>query len=270
MGVNRLTTSQFKDYVYDHLPSYYREQDALIGKPLWKFLSVFDDGAFNFVIEDANGILDIVDPEKTPSVVLPYLFKSYGLEIFNGIPETYSRAMLAIIGTLWKYKGTTTVIRYLTSLVAGVKTTIEEDESTLTVTLDMDFEVTNEGDSRLPSRENLVRIIDEFLPFYAIAVIVYLYHFSDDIKANMTDKLKDKVKIEGNEVILLGMDEKDLMKIHMALIEEEQSVSFKTKDTLTNTKSCVTNSTFTTNSIGSYDKIKRNGVLTPEFRFTIE
>ena len=134
----------------------------------------------------------------------------------------------------------------------------------------MDFEVTNEGDSRLPSRENLVRIIDEFLPFYAIAVIVYLYHFSDDIKANMTDKLKDKVKIEGNEVILLGMDEKDLMKIHMALIEEEQSVSFKTKDTLTNTKSCVTNSTFTTNSIGSYDKIKRNGVLTPEFRFTIE
>ena len=66
------------------------------------------------------------------------------------------------------------------------------------------------------------------------------------------------------------MDEKDLMKIHMALIEEEQSLSFKTKDTLTNTKSCVTNSTFTTNSIGSYDKIKRNGVLTPEFRFTIE
>ena len=54
MSVNRLTIEQFKDYIYNHLPEYYREQDALVGKTLWKYLSIFDDGAFKFVIEDAK------------------------------------------------------------------------------------------------------------------------------------------------------------------------------------------------------------------------
>ena len=269
MSINRLTFEQFVNYIYDHLPSYYREQDKLIGKPLYKFLSAFDDGAFKFVIEDATKILDIIDPEKTPSVVLPYLFKSYGLEIFNGIPEVYSRAMLAIIGMLWDYKGTTTVVRYLTSLIAGVKTTIEEDPNSLTITLDMDFESNSEA--KLPSKENLVRIIDEFIPFYSIAVIVYLYHFGDAFTAFANDSnFVDNVTIKNEDIIFHNLSEDEFMKIKMALESENINLSASSSDSLTNKVYNQTNGTFFTNSAGSYDIISRKGELIKESVFTTE
>ena len=261
MSVNRLTIEQFKDYIYNHLPEYYREQDALVGKTLWKYLSIFDDGAFKFVIEDANGILDIIDPIKTPSFLLPHLFKSYGLEIFNGIPEAYQRSMLAIIGTLWKYKGTTTVIRYLTSLIAGVKTTITEEEKTLTVVLDMDFENSEDGSSKLPSRENLVRIIDEFLPFYTIAVIVYSYFYTEYLSLTAKDSDNaDFVSFSQSENIGLSFtdDSGSVLKIKDIFFDDYKIIATES-DSLLNDQNSVLGSTFILNNYGnSSDKVISN------------
>ena len=260
MSVNRLTPEQFKDYIYNHLPEYYREQDSTVGKTLWKYLSIFDDGAFKFVIEDANGILDMLDPMKTPTYLLPYMFKSYGLEIFNGIPESYQRSMLAIIGMLWKYKGTTTVIRYLTTLIAGVKTTITEEERTLTVVLDMDFDT---GESKLPSKENLIRIIDEFLPFYTIAVIIYSYFYNDYVSLNAQDS--DHVDLfsylQSDESSLAFTDDESgsVMKIK-DMFFDSYSLSANESDSVLNDMNSVICKTFILNSYGSSsDTVQYNG-----------
>lgn len=215
MGVKRLTAEQFKDYIYNKMPEYHRQMDKKTDYHLQKFLDTLHEGAFNYTIEEANGILDIIDPDRTPSAVLPILFRSYGLEIFHGLPEPYSRMLLSIIGFLWGYKGTEMAVRYLVSLLAEVKVTVDTDNSSalfgkgvfdemifgvsypVSVRLDMDSRL--DGTGKFPDRESLMRIIKEFIPFYCSTTIIYTYFFHDDMNLKSVEIYHDHIIMSTNE-----------------------------------------------------------------------
>lgn len=203
MGLNRLSPNGFNDYIYNHLPEYYREMDKETGYQLKKFLSSLNE-SLELSIDESNGILDIIDPERTPSKVLPHLFKSYGLEVFNGIPESYLRFLLPIIGELWSRKGSMEALKFLTSSITGIRTSTEivYDEEGNPV-IDVRLEMDNNMDDYFPNTEQLNRVIRDFIPFYCDSLLIYAYIFNEEQKASMRSYSYDFVEDVHNDLVLL-------------------------------------------------------------------
>ena len=109
----------YVDFLYGKLPSIYREEDAKLGKPLYRYLQCLSAGGFEKVIEKSNDFLTLVDPEKCPEEFFPYLYESFGLTYTQDIPIEYHRKFLNNIGVLMKRRGTKTAIRYLVSTLTG-------------------------------------------------------------------------------------------------------------------------------------------------------
>ena len=85
----RMETDAFTEKAYGMLPRVYRELDSRIGYPLKRYMNSIADSAVASMIDESNGILDLNDPDNTPSSVLPVLYKQYGMTIFHGLPEYY-------------------------------------------------------------------------------------------------------------------------------------------------------------------------------------
>ena len=86
---------------YKKLPQVYRDMDKMLKTyPLKRYLSSLVDGGYAEVLKNAEGILDLVDPEKCPSEFLPYLCESFGLEYFEDMDDTYQRRFLMNIGEI--------------------------------------------------------------------------------------------------------------------------------------------------------------------------
>ena len=200
---NTLSSVDFGKKLYNTLPPSYRVDDALVEYSLERYLSALSDGGFAKVIEEINGLLTLVDPDKIKSELLPILFKQYGFEIFNGIPEIYLRKLLPVVSELNSLKGTKTAVEYLTSIISGVKSTIEYDEEfsenrAINVRLEMDYEA--EGNKGLPDTDQLLRIIQEYVPFFCDVLIVYVYLFSEACKVDFNDSpSKDSVVVVPKE-----------------------------------------------------------------------
>lgn len=109
----------FIDYLYNKLPSVYREEDLKLDKPLYRYLSSLSAGGFEKVLEDSNNFLTLVDPEKCPEHLFPYLYGSFGFEYFQDIPISYHRKFLKNLGALLKRRGTYAEVRYLVSTLTG-------------------------------------------------------------------------------------------------------------------------------------------------------
>lgn len=188
--------------LYNALPQMYHNADSMVDYALKRYLQVLSDGGFSFVVEEANGILNLNDPERTPSEVLSVLFEQYGLPLFNGIPEIYLRKLLPILGDLYARKGATTVIEYLTSIISDVKTDVVLSPDFLNdyhidLKLEMDYDQTGARD--LPDREQLLRIIKEFLPFFVETTIVFVYMFYETAKIQGKDYFEDYMTEVRNE-----------------------------------------------------------------------
>lgn len=122
---NILNSDDFGLKIYNRFPPKYREDDAKVDFALQRYIQALSEGGFKYAIDEINGITNIIDPSKTDSKVLPILFKQYGLEIFNGIPETYLRYLLPKLGEAWTKKGSLSVVEFITSSLSGIKTTSE-------------------------------------------------------------------------------------------------------------------------------------------------
>lgn len=175
-----LNGTKFGERLYDTLPHLYHSEDEMVDFALKRYLQVLADGGYAYVIDELNGILDLNDPTKTPAEVLPVLFEQYGLPIFNGIPEAYLRKLLPILRDLYARKGATTVIEYLTSIISDVKSEVIispdfKENYHIDIRLEMDYD--QQGARDLPDREQLLRIIKEFLPFFIEVTFIFSYLF---------------------------------------------------------------------------------------------
>lgn len=175
-----LNGTKFGERLYDTLPHLYHSEDEMVDFALKRYLQALSDGGYAYVIDELNGILDLNDPTKTPAELLPVLFEQYGLPIFNGIPEAYLRKLLPILRDLYARKGATTVIEYLTSIISDVKSEVIispdfKENYHIDIRLEMDYD--QQGARYLPDREQLLRIIKEFLPFFIEVTFIFSYLF---------------------------------------------------------------------------------------------
>ena len=256
-----LDSKNFGDKLYNSLPEMYRVDDANENFALKRYLQSLADGGFEKVIDETNGLMTLVDPDKVDKDILPVLFKSYGFEVFNGIPELYLRKLLPMVSKLFALKGSITSVEYLTSLVSGVKSTIEvsdnfNEDHSIDVKLDLDY---NLSPSELPDREQLLRIIGEFVPFYCSVVIVYSYFFNDDFRTYVQDTYsRDYVTFSSSDSARLKFEESG-EKIKMTLTNEDDlSPLFIDYNTVLNSIENKLNTSFVLNNMnGVLDTIKR-------------
>ena len=198
---NILSSEDFGLKLYNRFPPKYREDDIKENFALMRYLQVLSDGGFKYSINEINGLLNLLDPDKVDSKVLPILFKQYGLEIFNGIPEQYLRYLLPKLGEAWSKKGSLGVIEFITTSLSGIKTSTEinydsDGNPSVGVRLEMDYNI---GDY-FPEVEHFNRILKNFVPFYCDVVLLYSYLFYEskvlkiveDCTTHIQNKTDDK------------------------------------------------------------------------------
>ena len=276
-----LKPNEFGEKLYNSLPPLYHVADEDVEYALKRYLSALADGGYAKVIEEINGFLTLIDPDKIDEELLPILFQHYGFEAFNGIPTLYLRKLLPLVSDIYNLKGTITAVEYLTSVVAGVKSTVELNEEfsenhTINVNLEMDY---GDHQNDMPDQDQLLRIIGEFVPFYCDVLIVYIYIFEELGRIGLTET-DDTLSITENTTTvakLLADEYEEVMRLVYDLDSEEVTLNTKStfeensySDSLTNKSYNQTDDGhfFYTNAIHSYDVIKTKGVTKVEFRFT--
>lgn len=195
-----LNSENFGQKIYDKFPLKYREDDIGQDFALKRYLQSLSDGGFKHSIDEINGITTLIDPEKADAKVLPILFKQYGLDIFNGIPENYLRYLLPRLGEAWSKKGSTSVVEFITSSLSGIKTTTEveyddKENPIVNVRLEMDYNI---GDY-FPDAEQFIRLLQNFVPFYSDVRLLYSYLFYESEVLGSKDELLDKVILSVDE-----------------------------------------------------------------------
>lgn len=193
--MNRLPSDNFGLKIYSRFPPKYIQDDERLKFPLRRYLEALGDGGFKHVIDDTNGILDLINSSVTKAKVLKYLYQQYGLNIFANIPEQYLRYLLPRLGEAWSKKGSIDVIEYVVSSLSGVKTSTEvtQDEAgnvQTTIRLEMDHSL----GSYFPDLQQFERILDNFLPFYVGHSLIYSYVFEEKQKLFPKENVLDGVR----------------------------------------------------------------------------
>lgn len=176
-----ITPNTFWEYIYNRFPQSYKLDDEGVDFALKRYLQGLGKG-YESTLEDANGLLNLYDASLVKSEILPHLFKSFGFEVFNGLPEDYLRNLLPALGFLYARKGSLDIIDYLVSIVSGVKSEVEVEEGTgdytkgVRVYIDLDYDA---GEVAFPDDEQMRRIIREFVPFYCDVTVVFQISYSD-------------------------------------------------------------------------------------------
>lgn len=264
-----LDNENFGLKLYNTLPRSYREDDTFTKFALKRYLQALADGGFSNVIKEINGLLDIVNPDKIRTEDLPELFKSYGMEIFNGIPETYLRKLLPVVSELYSMKGTFTAVEFLTSIISGVKSTVEVDTDFdinhgVNVRLEMDYEA--EGIKGLPDKNQLLRIIEEYVPFFCNVVVIYTYLFMESSSLFLNDENEfDSLVTTLNEVSALAISDGFIQKLKMSAVEESITQEFLDNTSITGDNNTLIGESLLLNNMQSYDKITDKGITTYVF-----
>ena len=173
-----LQSSDFGLKMYHRFPRRYQEEDIFQKYALKRYLEALADGGMKYIIEDTNRLLTLVNSDECDSEVLPILYKQYGLDVFNGIPETFLRALIPHLGEAYSKKGSMAVVEFIVSSLSGIRTDTEVhyDENGnpfVDVRLEMDFALSN----YFPDPNQFSRLLENFMPFYVDKVLIYAYMF---------------------------------------------------------------------------------------------
>lgn len=164
---NVLNPDTFGEKLYNRLPTLYRTEDVNNNLALKRYLESLSEGGFTKLINEMNGLLNIVDPEKTPHKVLKYLFGQYGVTMFQGVDEKLLRKLLQIISDILARKGSKSTIYYIASILTGCECVINYTIEDGIYLLKISFEV--EDESQLLSdtdKSFLESILKDYVPFY--------------------------------------------------------------------------------------------------------
>ena len=186
---NILKSDDFGLKIYNRFPPKYREDDITQNFALKRYIQATSDGGFAHVINESNGILNLVDSSNINVELLPILYNQYGLDLFNGIPENYLRYLLPRMSEAWSLKGSLDVVEFITSAISGVKSvpeiTYDEDGNPyVSVRLEMDYNIDS---SYFPDNEQLRKLLVNFVPFYCDLGIYYTYLFYENRALKMVD-----------------------------------------------------------------------------------
>lgn len=224
--------------IYNRFPLKYREDDELTKFTLRRYLDAVGEGGFKYSIDDWNGIYDLVDPNHTTLDGLLLLYEQFGLPVFHGIPESYLRYFLPNISHAFAAKGSLRVLDFVLASLAGVKvdheiyydenipvpseeSTLNSLNSLLTDSLYLNGEVGKDEkenfdrvylilnlfmdqslEGYLPDREQFIKILRHFIPFYIDFAMRLVYFFTEQGDLLGTDRYFDTVrqyfKIQGN------------------------------------------------------------------------
>lgn len=164
---NILNPDNFGEKLYNRLPSIYRTEDESNDFALKRYLESLSEGGYAKLINEMNGILNIVDPEKTPTKVLKHLFGQYGLSTFQGADEKLVRKLLQIISDVFARKGSKSTIYYIASILTGCECVINYSIENGVYMLRIAFEV--EDETQLLSDTDkafLQSMLKDYVPFY--------------------------------------------------------------------------------------------------------
>ena len=228
-----LNSEDFGLKIYNRFPPIYRQDDIVTKFALKRYLSALGDGGFKHIIEDTNRLTTLVDSNRVDYNILPILFKQYGLEIFNGIPEPFLRYLLPRLGELWQKKGSLDALEYFVSYITGIKSfiTVDFDDFNnpyVTIKLDMDTRLYSDFFPDAGKFETLTR---HFIPFYCDPYIIYSFFYQEFLGLNQFAD-KESMKI---------VDHKDDIGV---LFSKRR---FQTLDPRLNVLTSLLNSTFLTN-----------------------
>lgn len=199
----KLSSDDFGLKLYNRFPPSYRADDVGQNYALRRYLETAADGGFKYIIDEQNGILDLIDPQTAPIEVIHLLYQQYGLDLFHGIPEEFLRAFLPNLGTAWSKKGSLDVVSFIVSSLSGIKTstTITYDAyGNVIPIVEVKFEMNYNLSNYFPEPKQFYRILEKFIPFYCDAFLIYSYIYvevgdlhGDDsqITADIVDKKED-------------------------------------------------------------------------------
>lgn len=112
-------------YLYNHLPSIYREEDITTDYTLKRFLDTVGL-IMSETLDETVNLLDLIDVEKTPTHLLPYYARMFGYEYDTSVPEDFQRKYLANIVDIQKRKGTKEVLEFTARELTGMNATVRE------------------------------------------------------------------------------------------------------------------------------------------------
>ena len=177
-----LDSSIFGDKIYNKFPSKYRADDVNTGYALKRFIFALSEGGFKYIIDDTNGLLNLIRSDTSRPDVLKALYEQYGMEVFNGIPEEYLRRFLPFLADASSYRGSLTAIDFISTSVTGIPTTTEivanDEDNSIDVTVTL--ELTSSVLKYFPDYNQLTRILENFIPFYCTLYVVYNYSYGDE------------------------------------------------------------------------------------------
>lgn len=190
-----LNSKDFWEKMYNKFPSSYRKEDLNNDLYLKRYIEASGEGGYEVVLDEVNNLTTLIDSSKMDENLLPLYFKSYGIEVFNGLPTRFLRNFAPYLNSMYSRKGSDSVIEYLSSIITGSSVTFDKDpdfDTNFQANIGVDMDSSLEKD--FPDVVQLRRIMKDFLPFFVDLAVTLSYHFEEIFKIAMSD-MYDSMKI---------------------------------------------------------------------------
>lgn len=219
-----LSNEDFGLKLYNRFPPKYREDDVAQRYALRRYLQTAGDGGFKYSIDEINGIMSLIDYTVTDPEVLKVLLLQYGFEYFHGVPIEYLRNLLPMLSEAYSRKGSISVVEFVATITSGILShvTVEYDENgvpKVMLNLEMDFALSD----RYPTDKQFKRILKNFIPFYALLVLVYTYVYTEEQRISAFDEMTFMEINESREevgIFYSGLPDNYLLNVSSKLLNK--------------------------------------------------
>lgn len=227
-------SEKFQEYLFSKYPTVYRENDKGV---LEQFTYALTDPAIPLIVKIEN-MYSLLTAKECPDEFVHAFFANFGGEFYDGVDLSYQRGILNNIVGILKKKGTVEGIEFLISAFSGIRTTVYGADSSalfgkgvlgtavfgvsptdVTVRMEMDYDAYG---TFVDDTETLKKIIEEFMPFYVSATILFAYVFSDEASINGNDFILDKLFDIIKDDAQMTATEYDSMKSKFSDIETQE------------------------------------------------
>lgn len=175
-----MTKERLLEYIYYQLlPKVYRDEDALLKRPLYRFFKSIIYGGFNVPISTSTNFTGITKADKCPETIFPYLYNSNGLTYSNLVSTQLQRRFLSDLEEVYKRRGTYSGVKYLVRVLTGydaetiyTKYVNESGETVKLLTVNVKGMALSEVENIETGLPVVREFIKDFIPF-SVDVEVY-------------------------------------------------------------------------------------------------
>lgn len=206
--MGKLLSEKFQEMLLNKYPSIYRTMDE--EGLLEQYTYALTEPAVP-LIKKIEGMYDLLIASEIPSWGIHTFYSNFGGEFYDRVAENFQRRMLSDIVYLLQVRGTGLCVEYIASLVTGVQTEVVtgthssvfgtgdvfgksefgRDSTDMFVRILMDY---SQRSAISPTANELVAILQEFLPFYVTAYVTYVYFLVEEAEINAREEILDRIK----------------------------------------------------------------------------